>query len=88
VNVGSEVSLDLNLALIRHDNPGGHLSFHGHSGSTFSNVGDYEERLDDSAGCYNPVTLMILLLPRPGSVWISVRIPDLCCIFFTTDAER
>ena len=54
MNVCSEVPLDQNLALISHDNPGGHPSCHGHSRSTSSDDRDYKEPLDDLAGCYNP----------------------------------
>jgi len=32
-----------------------HPSCHGHFGNTSSDDGDYEERLGDPNGCYNPI---------------------------------
>jgi len=73
MNIDSEVPLDLNLVLIPHRNPGGHLSCHGHSGSTSSEDGEYEEHLDDLVGCYS---LVHFDDPNASSSEVSVNLNE------------
>ena len=75
-------SPDMNLDFIPCDNPGGHLSCHGHLGSTSFDVGGYEKRLNDPDGFYSSVHsdpiassfgVSVDLNEEPGSLFHFLR---------------